>query len=191
MNRSSAVMGPEIHSLLRLRSLVLGLGFLLFAFSLLGFIMTEVFLYKSVAELRLGILQRTTGYRSNVIKSCITLRGLFLSGNTSDPASARSISQARANLQAYAQSMSTIHTLNYVDSPTDSLWQFMVSPTRIKTVPMPGLGLFVQKNVSFWDLGNNFVASLLSLSLISVTDLQNSDFSADSMSVDKRAVVFM
>ena len=39
-------MGSEVKSLLRLRSLILGLGGLLLAFSLVGFLLMEMLLYR-------------------------------------------------------------------------------------------------------------------------------------------------
>ncbi len=188
------MMGSEVQSLLHLRFLVLGLGFLLFFFSLLGFLVMEIYLYPNVTQVRLDMLQRTKGYRQNLVKSCIALRSIQLAVNDSGPASETSILQARGSLQSIAQSLTSIHTLNYVDSPTETLLQFFVINNRIKKVPMPGTttaGSFVIKNSSFWDFGNSFIDSVAESSLISLLDLGNSDFSVDVLSINKRAVVFM
>lgn len=184
-------MGLEIRSLSRLKSLVFGLGLLLFAFSLLSFLVSEVYLYSVVAGSRLGILQRTQGYRANAIRSCIAIRSMHLAGNTSDSASQHGVVQARANLQAYAQSMAQIHTLNYVNPPTEGLLKFLIATNRQKSIPMPGSGSYVQRSISFWDLGNGFTSALLSTSLVSITELRDPDFLVDVMSVNKRAIVFV
>ena len=184
-------MGPEVCSLARLKSLVFGLGLLLFAFSLLSFLVSEVYLYSVVAGSRLDILQRTQGYRTNAIRSCIAIRGMQLVGNASDSASKRTMAQARTNLQAYAQSMAQIHTLNYVDPPTKALLSFLVATNRQKLIPMPGTGSYVKRSISFWDLGNGFTSAVLSASLIGITELRDPDFLVDAMGVNKRAVVYV
>uniref|UniRef100_A0A7S0MNW7 Uncharacterized protein n=1 Tax=Cryptomonas curvata TaxID=233186 RepID=A0A7S0MNW7_9CRYP len=191
---SSSVMGSEVKSLLRLRSLVLGLGFLLFVFSLLGFLIMEVYLYQNVTQIRLDMLQRTKGYRQNLVKSCITLRSLQMEINGTGRASEKIVSQARSSLQSISQSLTSVHTLNYVDAPTETLLRFFVNKNRIKKVPMPGIarvGSFVEQNVSFWDLGINFIDSVALASLIMLSDLGDPDFSVNILSINKRAVVFI
>ena len=193
-NRSSSVMGSEVKSLLRLRSLVLGLGFLLFVFSLLGFLIMEVYLYQNVTQIRLDMLLRTKGYRQNLVKSCITLRSLQMEINGTDRVSGKIVSQARSSLQSIAQSLTSVHTLNYIDSPTEALLRFFVNKNLVKKVPMPEIarvGSFVEQNVSFWDLGINFIDSVALASLILQPDLGDPDFSVNILSINKRAVVFM
>ena len=187
-------MGSEVKSLLHLRSLVLGLGFLLFVFSLLGFLLMEIYIFQNVTQNRLNMLLRTKGYRQNLVKSCITLRNMQLAINDSDPVSKKYVLQARSNLQSIAESLTSTHTLNYVASPTETLLQFFINENRIRKVPMPGitrLGSFVEQKISFWDLGNNFFESVAVSSLISLSDLGNPDYSVDMLSINKRAVVFM
>jgi hypothetical protein len=55
----------------------------------------------------------------------------------------------------------------------------------------PGSGVFRLSVVDFWDLINEFLLAVRSAADIEVADLAGMDFSASSMSVSKRAVVFM
>ena len=71
-------MVAQSHALSRLRQLIFVLGSVLLAFSTYGFVVMEVYLFTDVTETRLTFLDRTKGYRSDVFKSCIALRDMFL-----------------------------------------------------------------------------------------------------------------
>ncbi len=188
------MMHAEKKSLLRLRSLILGLGIILFAFSLIGFLAMDMYLYSTFAKERLDILTRTKGYRQNLIKACLAIRKMYSVANSPDPSSEIVISQARADLQTASLSLLTVHTKNYVVSPSTRLLNFFVESNTVKKISMPGIGLsgdFVLKNTSFWDLGNHFILSSAFASQIMVNDLSDSNVQVDTYSVNKRATIFM
>jgi hypothetical protein len=184
-------MEDQVKSLIRLKSLILYLGILLLSFSLVGFLTMEIFVYKSLAQCRLSFLQRTNGYRKNSINTCISIRNMHISAAVTDPASVKVVSKARSDLQSLSKSTTSIHTMNYVASPSQALLDYFVENTQLKVIPLPGSGSFKTENISFWDLGNDFVLSSAAASLIPLADLMDPDYSVDSMSVSKRAIVFM
>lgn len=185
------MMHKEIRSLLRLRSLIFSLGLVLFVFSLVGFLVMDVYLYSVVAGERLDILTRTKGYRLNLIKACISIRKIYSLANSSDPTAVAAILQARADLESVSQSLLTVHTKNYVSSPSSKLFSFFVESNSVEKIAMPGAGEFELKNVSFWDLGNHFILSTAFTSQIGIHDLTEPDLLVDTLSVNKRAAVFM
>jgi hypothetical protein len=184
-------MHKEIRSLLRLRSLIFGLGMVLFIFSLVGFFVMDLYLYSILAGERLDILTRTKGYRLNLIKACISIRKIYALANSSDPTSEAVIMQARADLESVSESLLTVHTMNYVSSSSGRMLNFFVESNSVEKIAMPGTGEFVLKNVSFWDLGNHFILSTAFTSQITIHDLTESDLQVDTLSVNKRAAVFM
>jgi hypothetical protein len=56
---------------------------------------------------------------------------------------------------------------------------------------MPGTGGYVERETTFWDIGNDFIGAAYTASLISLSDLRDPDYSVEAMSVSKRGVVFM
>jgi hypothetical protein len=184
-------MQKEIGSLHRLRSLIFSLGIFLFVFSLIGFLAMDIYFYSIVAKERLGILQRTKGFRLNLIRACMSIRNMYTVASSSDPTAETVILQARAELVLASQSLSTIHTKNYISSPSTRLLDYFVEDSAVEKIPMPGTGEFVLRNASLWDLGNRFISSSAFTSQISLKDLTESNFSVESLSVNKRATIFM
>lgn len=190
-NRSCQVLQNEIKSLLRLRSLIFSLGIVLVCFSLVGFLAMDMYFYTTVAEERLDILTWTKGYRLNIVKACISVRKMYAMANSSDPTAETVILQARADLESVSQSLLTVHTKNYVSAPSARLLNFFVGSNTVEKIPMPGTGEFILKNVSFWDLGNHFILSSAFTSQITIHDLIDSNFQVDTISINKRAEIFM
>ena len=116
---------------------------------------------------------------------------MHLQANSSDTVSMKTVSKARSNLAIFSQSISAIHTMNYVSSPSQKLLEFVVGNSQVKIIPLPGSGGFKSKNVSFWDMGNDFVISTAAASLISLSELSDPDYMVDAMSIGKRAIVYM
>jgi hypothetical protein len=189
--RSSLVMLKEIGSLRRLRSLIFSLGIVLFGFSLIGFLAMDIYLYSVVAKERLDILQRTKGFRINVIRACMSIRNMYAMAGASDPTADSVILQARADLLSSSQSLSTINTKNYVSSPSARLLDFLVEMSTVKQIAMPGTGGFVVRNTSLWDLGNQFILASAFTSQIVVKELKDLNISVETLSVNKRAAIFM
>jgi hypothetical protein len=181
----------EIRSLLRLRCLIFRLGIVLVAFSLIGFLVMDTYLYSKVAGDRLDILTRTKGYRLNLIKACISIRKMYAVANSTEPTAETVISQAKADMQSASHSLFTIHTKNYVSSPSTKLLNFFVESNTVEKIAMPGTGEFKLRNVSFWDLGNHFILSSVFASEIKTYDLKESKFQVDNLSINKRGLIFM
>ena len=150
----------------------------------------EVYIFTDVTENRLKFLDRTKGYRSDMFKSCISLRNMFLLTNETDPASASKLVTARSNMVAFAKDLSAVHTSNYVSPPTQSVVDYFLSNTLTEILPSPGVGLrTVQTN--FWSETNDLVNAIISASSIAFSDLRNADYTMNPMSVNKRSVIFM
>ncbi len=111
-------MSTQAYALHRLKKLIFSLGSVLLLFSTAGFVVMEAYIFTDVTENRLRFLDRTKGYRSDVFKSCISLRNMFLLTNETDPASATKLAAARSNMVALAKDMTSVHTQNYVAPPT-------------------------------------------------------------------------
>ena len=151
----------------------------------------DVYLLSGESETRLHFLDRTLSYFQNSVRACLTLRGMHLARNLSDPAVARAVAADRASVAALADAMHDMHTLNYVSSPSQRVTDYFMAPGLPVRVPVPGTGAFRTDRTSFWDLINLFVSSLVSASAIPPADLADPDFSVNRLSQDKRAIVFV
>jgi hypothetical protein len=87
--------------------------------------------------------------------------------------------------------MHDMHTLNYVSSPSQRVTDYFMKQGLPVRVTVPGTGLYAVSTTNFWDLVNQFISSLLMASKINPPDLSNPDFSVNSLSQDKRAIVFV
>jgi hypothetical protein len=183
-------MADQALALQRLRKLIFSLGSFLLIFSLIGFVVLEVYIFTDVTETRLKFLDRTRGYRSDMFRSCICLRNMFLITNDTDPASASRLATQRSNMVSNAKSMSTVHTLNYVSPPTSSVTEYFLSDKLTSYVPSPGVGLRAVKT-NFWGEINDLVNAIISASSIPFSDLRHADYSLSSLSVNKRSIIFM
>jgi hypothetical protein len=191
MGRSSAVMESQSKALARLRLLILGLTAFLLIFSVSGFILLDVYLLSSVSETRLKFLDRTLSYLISSIKACITLRSMHLSRNLTDPAVLHNLAVDQSTIKAISNSMHDMHTLNYVSSPSQRETDYFMKQGLPVRNTVPGAGLYEVSTTNCWDLINQFISSLLMASKISPADLSNPDFSVNSLSQDKRAIVFV
>jgi hypothetical protein len=191
LRRSSAVMESQSKALARLRLLILGLTAFLLVFSASGFILLDVYLLSSVSETRLKFLDRTLSYFQSSIKACISLRSMHLSRNLTDPAAVHDIVIDRSIIENISNSMHDMHTLNYVSSPSQRVTDYFLKQGLPVRNTVPGAGLYEVSTANFWDLINQFISSLLMASKISTAELSNPDFSVNSLSQDKRAIVFV
>jgi hypothetical protein len=146
--------------------------------------------FAQVTETRLKFLDRTKGYRSDVFKSCINLRNMFLVTNETDSASAAKIATARANILTYTKDLTNVHTQNYVSPPTQSVTDYFLDSSLTEILPSTGSG-FQTVSVNFWEFTNEFINAFTSAAAIVFSDLRGSDFSLDSLSVNKRSIIFM
>ena len=189
-SRSAAIMSTQARALGRLKKLIFSLGSILLVFSTCGFVVMEVYIFTDVTESRLHFLDRTKGYRSDVFKSCLCLRDIFLVTNGTATGAASTVSTARSNMISFSQDLTTIHTENYVSPPTQTVTDFFLDNDLLEIVPTPGVGLrTVQTN--FWVMTNDFISAIINAASIGFADLRNADYSLDAMTVDKRAVVYM
>jgi hypothetical protein len=183
-------MSTQAHALQRLKKLIFSLGSVLLLFSTAGFVIMEAYIFTDVTENRLRFLDRTKGYRSDVFKSCISLRNMFLLTNETDPASATKIAAARSNMVALAKDLTSVHTQNYVSPPTQSVTDYFLDASLVEILPSPGSGLR-SIPANFWGFTNDFINAIVSASSIAFSDLRNADYSLDFLSMNKRSVVFM
>ena len=183
-------MSTQAHALHQLKRLIFSLGSVLLLFSTVGFVIMETYIFTNVTESRLRFLDRTKGYRSDVFKSCISLRNMFLLTNETDPASATKIASARSNMVALAKDLTSVHTQNYVSPPTQSVIDYFLDASLVEILPSPGSG-FRSIQTNFWVFTNDFINAIVSASAIAFSDLRNADYSIDLMSMNKRSVAFM
>ena len=93
------VMRPQSLALRRLRLLVGGLGLLQLVFCAGALALQDQYLLTSVAEQRLGFMDRTVGYFQNSFWVCFALRDLqLLGGNLSAPSAAADPTTAQARI---------------------------------------------------------------------------------------------
>jgi hypothetical protein len=184
-------MESQSKALARMRLLILGLTAFLLIFSVSGFILLDVYLLSNLSETRLRFLDRTLSYFQSSIKACMTLRSMHLSRNLTDPAVLHDIGVDRSTISSISNSMHDMHTLNYVSSPSQRVTEYFMKQGLPVRNTVPGAGLYEISKTSFWDLINQFISSLRMASKISPADLFNPDFSVNSLSQDKRAIVFV
>jgi hypothetical protein len=185
-------MAVQSKDLRRLNILVLGLGFLLLAVSASGFIVLDVYLLSNVSPTRLSFLDRTMSYLQTAIKACIALRDLHLMAhNTTKPWSAVESAALRSTLVNLSESMSAMHTLNYVSSPSQRVSDYFQDKAFEETSAVPGSGMYQTVKVNFWDLVNDFVAAIQSAAAISQADLTDPQYVVNRMGLEKRSLAFM
>ena len=189
--RAPAVMAGQARALGRLRLLILGLTAFLLVFSVSGFVLLDVYLLSSVSETRLHFLDRTLSYFQSSVRACMTLRGMHLARNLSNPAVAHGVAADRASVASLADSMHDMHTLNYVSPPSQRVADFFLQQGLPMRVSVPGEDIYEETTTDFWDLVNQFISALLTASAIPLADLIGPDFSVNHLSQDKRAVVFV
>ena len=124
-------------------------------------------------------------------QACISVRSLYLARNLTLPGVAAGVAADRSLLESTARAVFDMHTLNYVASPSQGVTNYFLESNLVARTPVPGSGAFQPKSVNFWDLVNQFVMALLSSSAIPLNDLQDSDYTVNHMSLDKRAVAFV
>jgi hypothetical protein len=184
-------METQSKALIRLRLLVLGLTGFLLIFSLSAFVLLDVYLLSSVSETRLRYLDRTQGYFTNSVKTCMTLRHMHLSCNLTDPAVLHDFAVDQLTIKRLSNSMHDIHMLNFVSPPSQRVADYFLRQGLTVRVTAPGSGLYSVSTTNFWDMFNQFISSLLMASEISPAEMSDQDFSLYSLSQDKRAIVFL
>ncbi len=137
----------------------------------------------------MSFLDRTLSYLQTGINAAITLRNIQLPVTTDDPSNTSSTAIARGILANLSKTMRDAHSLNYRSPPTQSIADYFVSGSwSQKTVIGGRTGHeVVQKN--FWDLMGDFISSVSISSGIEISDIQDPDYSAEHMNLEKRAVV--
>ncbi len=189
--RSFAVMANQAKDLKRLNALVLGLGFLLLAVSASGYVVLDIYLLSDVAPTRLAFLDRTMNYLQTGIKASMALRDLHLmASNMSDPWTGEDEAAVRNTLFNLSESMSTMHTLNYVSSPSARVSDFFQAKGLVERVAVPGTGSYQPVLVNFWELVNDFITAIQSASAISIADMADPVYVVNRMGLNKRSLAF-
>jgi hypothetical protein len=190
--RSFAVMANQAKDLQRLNALVLGLGLLLLAVSASGYVVLNIYLLSNIAPTRLAFLGRTMNYLQTGIKANMALRDFHLMAlNMSGPWTVEDEGNVRSTLSKLSESMSTMHTLNYVSSPSARVSDFFQIKTLVETVAVPGTGSYQAVLVNFWELVNDFITAIQSASAISIEDLTDPEYVVNRMGLNKRSLAFM
>ena len=185
-------MAVQAKDLRRLNVLVLGLGLLLLAVSTSGYIVLDIYLLTNVSPMRLSFLDRTMNYLQTAIKACMSLRDLHLMAfNATGPWSAVEAAVVRSTLANLSESMSAMHTLNYVSSPSQAVSDYFQQKSFVEIVAVPGSGMYQAVQVNFWDLVNDFIAAIQSASAISLADLTDPQYVVNRMNLNKRSLAFM
>jgi hypothetical protein len=177
-----------LHSLKRR---ILGFGVLLLVFSISGFVLFDVYLLSNFSVTRMQFLDRTLSYLQPGINAAITLRNMQIPSMTEKPSNTTStgIELARAILANLSKTMRDAHSLNYMSPPSQSITDYFTSGSWSQKTVIGGQKGYevVQKN--FWDLMGDFISSVFISSGIEISDIQDPDYSAEHMTLEKRAVV--
>eukprot|EP00291_Cryptomonas_curvata_P018387 CAMPEP_0172175116 /NCGR_PEP_ID=MMETSP1050-20130122/14040_1 /TAXON_ID=233186 /ORGANISM="Cryptomonas curvata, Strain CCAP979/52" /LENGTH=1264 /DNA_ID=CAMNT_0012847165 /DNA_START=652 /DNA_END=4446 /DNA_ORIENTATION=+ len=187
---SHAVMLSQRRALLKLKWMVISLGFSLLVLSTVGFVIFDQYLLSTISEIRLSFLDRTMSYLQTGINSCITLRHMRLFNET-DVSFNSQVLTAKSNLQSYSNIMRQMHTLNYISPPSQRVADFFLDESWTKKTVVGGESGYESVSANFWDLMNDFISSILASSQIPIAIIQNSDFSLSTMNVQQRAVSFI
>jgi hypothetical protein len=191
LHRLSVVMDSQSKALIWMRRLVLGLTIFLLMFSVSAFVLLDVYLLSSVSEARLRSLDRTRGYVTNSIMTCLALRNMHLSCNVTDPAVFREFAENQKSIKRFSIGMHDIHMLNFVSPPSQGVADFFLRQGLSLRVADPGSGLYSDTTTNFWDLFNQFISSSLMASKISPAQMCDEDFTFHGLDQSKRAVVFL
>ena len=137
-------------------------------------------------------MERAKGIRVELATSCMRLRDLHVWANTHNGSADTDESNAiRAALRGIAGEVGTLHTLNYVSSPSPAIFDFFVDPGLEVRKVYPGEAALRQSMTTYWALGNDFVEAIGAVSRMSLDDLRDPAYAPDRMAVAKRSVVFM
>jgi hypothetical protein len=180
-------MDVQYKALTRLKVLILALTAFLLIFSVSGFVMLDVYLLSTVSDSRMDSIDRTRSYLQPFVRTLMMLRSLHLAENQT----ADSVPDLRDDITTTAKSMLAINTLNFVSPPSQSVADYLARSNLSMRIPVSGAGAFVSQPTNFLDLINECVSSLLAASLIDLVDLQHADYSINSLTVSKRAIVFL
>ena len=190
LNRSNQILAAQSNELVRLKKMVVGLGCLIIVFSSCGFVVFDVYLLSNISESRMHFLDRTLSYLLTSLGAMLMLRNMQLNSNFPD-LDLVDMDYARSTLINISNTMTRIHSLNYISPPTQRVADFYLTRSWTEKNIVGGYSEFDSVKVNFWDLMNDFISAIHTVSQITVDDLKNSDYSADKMSVEKRSYAFM
>mmetsp|Transcript_74208 Transcript_74208/g.198019 ORF Transcript_74208/g.198019 Transcript_74208/m.198019 type:complete len:1001 (-) Transcript_74208:963-3965(-) len=185
------IMGKQDQALQRLRFLVISLGVLLIAYTACSYVVQDTFVVSNLTVNRLKYLDSTVGYLSTITRACVSSRNMFLAANGMN-LTAQTFYQAQSSLSSGAASLDSTHTSNFVSSDNDDLQQYFRQTffPELVAIPSPdGKGSYRPVTVSFWDLINDYVSDMQTAAAISMSELQNQDYTVNNLSAPKRAMV--